>query len=289
MHFLRAGVDKRLDAYKTPHPAATGQIDVVGGFKVVATVILAQFRAETDGRYAVAGVVLAPLLVNVVELLGADGVVRLEAEIALGLHEVDDIVAAALDGVHVGSGSFADREAEIVLHQPVQPFQTPEQDALQLGAHLLHKKRVIRAVGGLVLGGQDELTAKEAVRMVIQRGQRTVAEAEEPGVDVALVALDTFALQVQLGFGGHDSLNIIRFGQGVHVHVVVDHQQAAFQIGAGKAVVLHFLDAAVAGGISHESLEHQPNAGFALAALADNEHHLLSLGAGDEAVAQIFL
>ena len=56
-----------------------------------------------------AGVVLAPLLVNVVELLGADGVVRLEAEIALGLHEVDDIVAAALDGVHVGGGSFADR------------------------------------------------------------------------------------------------------------------------------------------------------------------------------------
>ena len=34
MHFLRAGVDKRFDAYKTPHPAATGQVDVVGGFKV---------------------------------------------------------------------------------------------------------------------------------------------------------------------------------------------------------------------------------------------------------------
>ena len=30
--------------------------------------------------------------------LGADGVVRLEAELALGLHEVDDIVAAAFDG-----------------------------------------------------------------------------------------------------------------------------------------------------------------------------------------------
>ena len=53
--------------------------------------------------------------------------------------------------------SFADREAEIVLHQPVQPFQTPEQDAFQLGAHLLHKEGVIRAVGRLVLGGQDEL------------------------------------------------------------------------------------------------------------------------------------
>ena len=43
MHFLRAGVDKRLDAYKTPHPAATGQVDVVGGFKVVTAVVLAQF------------------------------------------------------------------------------------------------------------------------------------------------------------------------------------------------------------------------------------------------------
>ena len=29
MHFLRAGVDKRFDAYKTPHPAATGQGDVM--------------------------------------------------------------------------------------------------------------------------------------------------------------------------------------------------------------------------------------------------------------------
>ena len=84
-------------------------------------------------------------------------------------------------------------------------------------------------------------------------------------------------------------IGIIRLGQGVHVHIIVDHQQAAFQIGTGKAVVLHFLDAAIAGGISHESFQYQPDAGFALAALADNEHHLLTLGAGNEAVAQIFL
>ena len=41
--------------------------------------------------------------------------------------------------------------------------------------------------------------------MVIQRGQRTVAETEEPGVNIPLVTLDTLALQVQLGFGGHDT------------------------------------------------------------------------------------
>ena len=84
-------------------------------------------------------------------------------------------------------------------------------------------------------------------------------------------------------------IGIIRLGQGVHVHVIVDHQQAAFQIGTGKAVVLHFLDAAVAGGIPHEPFEHQPDAGLAFAALADDEHHLLPLGAGDQTIAQIFL
>ena len=121
----------------------------------LAAVILAKLCAETDGRYAVTGVVLASLLINVVEFLGADGVVRLEAEIALGHHEVDDIVAAALDGVYVGGGFRADRKSEVILHQPVRPFQTPQQDALQLGTHLLHREGVIRAIGRLVLGGQD--------------------------------------------------------------------------------------------------------------------------------------
>ena len=152
MHFLRAGVDKRLDAYKTAHPAATGQVDVVGCFKVIAAVILAQFCTETDSRYAVVGVVLAPQFVDFIEIFGTDGVVRLEAEIALGFHEVDDVVAAALDGVHIGGGFGADRKRVIVPQQSLQAFQTPEQDALQFGAHLLHKEGGVRAVNGLVLG-----------------------------------------------------------------------------------------------------------------------------------------
>ena len=59
-------------------------------------------------------------------------------------------------------------------------------------------------------------------------------------------------------------IGIIGLGQGVHVHIIVDHQQAAFQIGAGKTVILHFLDAAIAGGISHEPFQHQPDAGLLL-------------------------
>ena len=88
------------------------------------------------------------------------------------------------------------------------------------GALLLHEEGVVCAVGGLVLGGQDELAAEKAIRVVVQRSQRTVAKTEKPGVAVSLIALDTLALQVQLGFGSHDGLDIIRFREGVHVHVV---------------------------------------------------------------------
>ena len=214
-------------------------MNIVGGLHIVKPLILCKLGTETVGRHGLLRIVLAPTLIRLIQRLGAGLAVCPKADIALRLQKLNHIVAAALDGVHVGGGSFADGEAEVVLHQPAQPFQTPQQDALHLGTHLLHKERVIRAVSRLVLGGQDELTAEEAVRMVIQRGQRTVAEAEEPGVNVPLVALDTLALQVQLGFGGHDGLDIVGLGQGVHVHVIVDHQQAAFQIGTGKAVVLH--------------------------------------------------
>ena len=51
MRFLRAGVDKRFDAYKTPHPAATGQIDVVGGFKIVAAIRFSAELRQNDRRY----------------------------------------------------------------------------------------------------------------------------------------------------------------------------------------------------------------------------------------------
>ena len=51
--------------------------------------------------------------------------------------------------------------------------------------------------------------------MVIQRGQRTVAEAEKPGVNVPLAALDALALQVQLGFGSDNRFDIVGLGQGL--------------------------------------------------------------------------
>src|SRR5699024_455353 len=52
---------------------------------------------------------------------------------------------------------------------------------------------------------------------------------------------------------------------------------------------LNFLDTAVADGVAHQLFEHQTNARLALPALADDEHHPLTFGAGDETVAQVLL
>ncbi|MFV8294872.1 hypothetical protein ACKXF6_12870 [Faecalibacterium taiwanense] len=83
----------------------------------------------------------------------------MKRKMTLGLHKVDDIVAAALDGVHVGGGwLFADREsgnrpapAGAALPDAGGRMHTPIRHG-----HFLDKERVIRAVGRLVLGGQDE-------------------------------------------------------------------------------------------------------------------------------------
>ena len=125
--------------------------------------------------------------------------------------------------------------------------------------------------------------------MVVQSSQRTIAKAEEPGVDVALVTLDALALNVHLGFCGHDGLDIVGLGQGVHVQIIVHHKQTVLKIGTGKTAGLNLLDAAIADRSAHQFFQNQTDAGFAFTALAEQEHHLLPFGAGDKAVAEVFL
>jgi hypothetical protein len=125
--------------------------------------------------------------------------------------------------------------------------------------------------------------------MVVQGGQRTIAKAEKPGVDVALVALDALAFNVHLGFCGHDGFDIVGLGQGVHVQIIIHHEQTVLKVSTSKAAGFNFLDAAIADRIAHQVLQHQTDAGFAFTAFAEQEHHLLTFGAGDKAVAEVFL
>ena len=123
----------------------------------------------------------------------------------------------------------------------------------------------------------------------MQRRQRPVAEAEEAGVEAALVALHALALKVHLALGGDDGLDVVRLGQGAHVHVVVHHQQLVFEVGAAEAVVLHLLYAGHVHAVAEQRAHDEPDAALAIAALADEQQHLLPLGRGYEAVAQVLL
>ena len=72
--------------------------------------------------------------------------------------------------------------------------------------------------------------------------RRTIAKAEKPGVDVALVALDALAFNVHLGFCGHDGFDIVGLGQGVHVQIIIHHEQTVLKVGTSKAAGFDFLD-----------------------------------------------
>ena len=77
----------------------------------------------------------------------------------------------------------------------------------------------------------------------MQGGQRTVSEAEETHIELALVALDALALHVHLAFRGHDGFDVVGLWQGAHVHIVIYHQELVFQIRAAEPVALDLLDA----------------------------------------------
>lgn len=142
------------------------------------------------------GIILTPQLVDLVEIFGTDGEICLIAKVALRVQKIKDVVAVPFDGLQIGGSFGTDRELVAVPQQSLQAIQTPQQDAFQFCGQGFYKERVIFPVCWAVFGSQDELPPPETVRVVVQSGQRTIAKAEKPGVDVALVTLDALALNV---------------------------------------------------------------------------------------------
>ena len=125
----------------------------------------------------------------------------------------------------------------------IRDSQTPEEDALLFPQQLIHQKRIVRSACGPVFGGQHDLAAKETVGLVVQGGERTVAEAKKTHIELALVALNTLTLHVHFALGGHDGFDVVGLWQGAHVHIVVHHQELVFQVCTAEPVALHLLDA----------------------------------------------
>ena len=174
--FQKRHLCQDLNANKATDTLAV-YMDVVGGFHIVKAFILCKLGAKAISRHRFSHIVLTPQLVGFIDCLGAGLCICLEADISLRLQKLNDIVAAALNGLHVLNGLSADGELIIVCKQPVQPLQAPQKDTLHLGHELFHEERIVGTVSRSVLGGQHDLTTKETVRLVMQCGQRTVTEA----------------------------------------------------------------------------------------------------------------
>ena len=205
------------------------------------------------------------------------------------MQKLDHIVAAALDRLHVLSCLAGNAELIVVPDQPVQPLQTPEEDALLFPQQLIHQKRIVCSACGPVFGGQHDLAAKETVGLVVQGGQRTVAEAEKADIELTLIALNTLALHIHLALGGHDGFDIVGLGQSAHIHIVIYHQELVFQIRTAEPVALHLLDAGGIHAVAQQRAHDKTDAAFTLAALADEHEHLLSLGGWQQTVAEKLL
>ncbi len=156
-------------------------------------------------------------------------------------------------------------------------------------AELFRDVRVIHAAGRPFSRCQDELAAVEPVAAVVERLQVAVAEGQKPRGHPSLVALSALFLQIHLALGRDHGLYVVGLAQCLDLHIVVHHQENVLQVGPGKAVFGDFGDAAILHIAAEQPRRDGSDLTFALAAAALDDHHPLSLCAGDEAVAEIFL
>ena len=209
--------------------------------------------------------------------------------ITLRIEKVQNVVGIPNSGSDIVFGSLADGKVVVVGDQPPQSLQHPEEDSLFFGNQFLSKERIIEPIRRLVLGGQNDLAAKETVTAVVKRSQCPVAKAEEAYIKQPLIALFSLPFQIHPQFCCHNGFYIVGFGQGVHVQIIVQHEQLALQVGSGETVVFYFLDGSGVHVEPENGVHHHTDAAFALAALADQHKHFLPLGGGNQAVAQILL
>ena len=119
--------------------------------------------------------------------------------------------------------------------------------------------------------------------------QIAVGERQQTRIHPALIALFALLFQIHLVLRGNDGLDIVGLFQRFHAHIVVNHQVNVFQIGAGKPILGHLSDASVLRIAPEQARKHRPNLAFSFSAAALDEHHPLSLVAGNQAVSDVLL
>ena len=173
--------------------------------------VLQQELAELllcDGRFQI---ILAPLGVGAIEVCGTLFTVGTEADVSLCLHELAQVIAVFRGCFEVPAGAFADGKLIVVRQQTLQPFQHPEQDAGEFCGQLLNEERVIDAGRVTVFHRHQNLSAPEAITVIVSSHEIAVAEADKTNVQQTLDSLLVLPLDAQPIFSGDDGLDNIKF------------------------------------------------------------------------------
>lgn len=84
------------------------------------------------------------------------------------LYELDCVVAIRYSCPHVLLGLLTDGESGIIVNQPPQALQYPQEDTFHLRTHLLCDERIVHLALRTLFSGQDDLPPEEADTSVIE-------------------------------------------------------------------------------------------------------------------------
>ena len=133
------------------------------------------------------------------------------------LHELSQVVAVRHGCFKVLDGALADGELIAVRQQTVQTFQHPQQDAGSLLGQLFDEEGIIHPGRVTVFHRDEDLSAPEAVAVIVSGHKVAIAEADETNVQQTLDSLLVFPLDAQTVLGGDDGLDV-RFREHLAMH-----------------------------------------------------------------------
>ena len=113
----KVGLHKGFDAHKAPDTPPGRVGDVVGGFQIIPALVGNQGITEPSCLDRIQAVLLAPHLVDLIQLFRAGTGIRLQADVALGFEEIEHVVVVPLHQLPVALGTFTLGELKTVLHQ----------------------------------------------------------------------------------------------------------------------------------------------------------------------------
>ena len=113
------GSGNRLNTEEAPDSPTGGIRNFVAVFQIVLALVSDHAVAEAAAFQRRQAVFLAPHPINLVQILGADGAVRFQPDIALGFQKIKDIVVVPFDRLTVIPRALAFRELEVVGDKPL--------------------------------------------------------------------------------------------------------------------------------------------------------------------------